>query len=106
MQLRPSVLNLLIRLQLKVGLGRQLGQVGILLAQLRIQIVELVESLLKFPLAASQSHMHDVEDNLISSLVNSALEARQLDLYCSRDSLDYSFRLDFMLQLTLSSTMR
>lgn len=79
MQLHSPVLNLLICLELEVGLGRHLWQIRILALKLAIKFAEVIVPFLHAPLAPTQTHMYHVKDYLVAFVVNGSLVVRQFD---------------------------
>lgn len=80
-QLHSPVLNLLIRLELEVGLGRHLWQIRILELKLAIKFAEVIVPFLHAPLTPTQTHMYHVKDYFVAFVVNGSLVVRQFDLH-------------------------
>ena len=73
-------IDLLICLQLEVGLCRELRQVRVLRSHQSVQIREVVVPLLECPFALTHTDMNHEENDLVSPLIMCSLKFRQLHL--------------------------
>lgn len=79
MQLHTAIFNVLVVLQWEVGLRGYRRHVRVLQLHVAVEVVEVVEALLQFPLAMARAHVHHVEDHVFA-VDELTLVLRQLNL--------------------------